>query len=62
MSEVCYRTLATAIPFTPQSAQLICDCLNHYLTHTGKPLATVERRLALYKLNSHEGWKRRINR
>jgi len=59
MSEVCYRTLASAIPFTAQQAELICDCLNSYLAHTGKPLAVVERRLALYKLNCHAGWRRR---
>ena len=47
---VAFRALWDFIPFTEQAAELICDCLNWYVARSGKPLETVERALALYKL------------
>ena len=49
---VAFRVLWDSIPFTEQAADLICDCLNWYVKRSGKPLETVERALALYKLKT----------
>jgi hypothetical protein len=49
---VAFRVLWDSVPFTEQAADLICDCLNWYVKRSGKPLETVERALALYKLKT----------
>lgn len=47
-----FRVLWNAIPFSEEAANRICDCLNWYVVRSGKPLAAVERCLALYKLKT----------
>jgi hypothetical protein len=42
------------VPFTEEAANLIMDCLNFYVTRSGKSLAVIERTLALYKLGATE--------
>ena len=49
-----FQVLWNSVPFTEEAADLIIDCLNFYVKRSGKPLATVERALALYKLGATE--------
>ena len=53
-----FRTLWNSVPFTEESANLIMDCLNWYVKRSGKSMATIERALALYKLERWEEQKR----
>jgi hypothetical protein len=49
-----FRVLWNSVPFTDEATDLVMDCLNFYVQRSGKPLATVERALALYKLKATE--------
>jgi hypothetical protein len=49
-----FQVLWNSIPLSEEAADLIVDCLNFYVTRSGKSLAVIERTLALYKLGATE--------
>lgn len=47
---IAFRTLHDVVPMTEETANMICECLNNYLTKTRKSPSLIEKLLVQYKL------------